>query len=513
MTYPETETHLTDYPESYWCTYPLPSYPKMTSDDTTEIAVIGGGIVGIITAYLLAKSGKKVTLVEARGLLSGVTGNTTAKITAQHALIYDELLQTFGKEKTKQYYDANMEGLQLIENIANEHAIDCNFEKKKAVVFATSEEGVKQVRKETKAYQALGIPGRFSMGQLPELPFTTMAALTMPDQAQFHPLKFLAPLLEEIKRHGGTIYEHTRAMKIENQTTVEMENGKTLAFEKVIVASHFPFNDMNGLYFTRLSISRSYGIAARVNGAIPDGMYISADSPTRSLRSITDMDGSSFLLIGGDGHQTGKSKTDTQEHYQNLEKFGRDHFDLQETRYHWSAQDMTTTDKMPYIGQMTKDSPDILVATGFNKWGMAAGALAGKILADLVMGKQNDYEALFDPTRSKHKLKDIQQFAKKNLAVGKDFVVSKAKRPDITPEELGFDEGGLVTVDGKKVGGYRDDQGNIHLVKTTCTHLGCGLSWNDAERSWDCPCHGSRFSYSGEVLNGPAVKPLTKMDD
>lgn len=513
MTHQSFEPHLSDFPESYWRTHPLPHYPKMTTDDTTEIAVIGSGIVGIITAYLLAKAGKNVTLVEARDILSGVTGHTTAKITAQHTLIYDELLHTFGKKKTKQYYKANIEGLQLIENIASELDISCDFEKKKAVVFAASEEGVNQIRKEMRAYQALEIPGRFSVGPLQELPFPTMAALTMPDQAQFHPVKFLAPLLDEIVIHGGIIYEQTRAVKIYDHTRVEMENGKSLTCEKVVVTSHFPFNDFNGLYFTKLSISRSYGIAAKVNSMIPDGMYISADSPTRSLRSITDADGSSLLLIGGDGHQAGKSKTDTQEHYQNLEKFGRDYFDLQEVLYHWSAQDMTTTDKMPYIGQMTKGSSDILVATGFNKWGMAAGALAGKLLADLIMEKTNEYASLFDPTRSKLKPKDIQQFAKKNLAVGKDLIVSKAQRPDMTPNELELDEGGLVTVDGNKVGGYRDKHGEIHLVKTTCTHLGCGLNWNDAERSWDCPCHGSRFSYSGEVLNGPAVKPLGKMNE
>lgn len=495
---------ITGFPHSYWRSYPIPHYPSLNSDETTEVAIIGAGIVGIVTAYLLTKAGKRVTLIEADTVLSGVTGHTTAKITAQHALIYDELIQTFGEEKARLYYDANCDGLEFIEKVAEELHITCDLEHKKAVVYATSEKGVQKIRKEVRAYQQLEIPGRFSMGPLQELPFKTMAALTMPDQAQFHPVKFLVPLLDTIIAGGGKIYEQTRAVKCQRANKIEMENGAILSADKVVIASHFPFNDMNGFYFTKLEIKRSYGIAAKVSGAIPDGMYISVEEPTRSLRSLED----GVILIGGDGHQTGKSSADTQTHYQNLAAFGKEHFGLTDVLHHWSAQDMTTLDKMPYIGEMTKRTPDILVATGFNKWGMSAGAVAGMVLSDTILGNDNPYVRLFDPTRPKLKLKDIQQFAKKNLSVGKDMVMTTSKRPDKTPEELAFDEGGLVSVNGEKMGGYRDPEGKLHLVKTTCTHLGCGLNWNDAERSWDCPCHGSRFSYEGAVLNGPAVKPL-----
>lgn len=513
MKHTSADQNLANFPESYWLTHPIPHFPPMTADSGTQVGVIGGGIVGVITAYLLTKAGRQVTLVEARDFFSGVTGHTTAKITAQHRLIYDELIHTFGKEDARLYYEANIEGLALIEKIAEELGIDCDFEKKKAVVYATTANGAVQIREEARAYEELGIPAFLTEGSLEDLPFDIQAALSMPDQAQFHPVKFLAALIKEIQRFGGKIYEQTRAVKLKDETTVIMENGTTLHCEKVVVATHYPFNDFNGLYFSKLTISRSYALAAEVSGSIPEGMYISAESPTRSLRSISGVNGEKLLLIGGDSHQTGKSESDTQEHYHNLKEFGQKFFSLQEVPFHWSAQDMTTLDKMPYVGQITHDSPDILVATGFNKWGMAMGALSGKLLVDLIVDQPNRYADLFAPTRGKLKAEDIKQFVIKNATVGKDFVFSKLKHTALTLEELKPDEGGLVSVNDKKAGGYRDEAGQIHLVNTTCTHLGCGLQWNSAERSWDCPCHGSRFSYSGEVLDGPAVHPLEKLDN
>lgn len=499
--------HLSRLPESYWRTHPVPNFPQMTTDGETEVGIIGAGIVGVITAYLLAKAGKQVTLIEAREVLSGVTGHTTAKITAQHGLIYDELIQTFSKSHAKLYYDANIAGLRLIQGLVEEEGIDCDFETKDA----TTAKGALQIKKEARAYRELGIKGVLTKDNLKDLPFATNAALTMPNQAQFHPVKFLTPLLKEIIRLGGKVYEQTRAIKIKNSTTVQIENGTTLQCEKVVVATHYPFNDFNGFYFAKLSISRSYALAAQVAGPIPDGIYISADSPTRSLRSIPSENGERLLLIGGDSHPTGKSKTDTQQHYDNLANFGQKYFKVEDIPFHWSAQDMTTLDQVPYIGPMTGSSRDVLVATGFHKWGMAAGACAAQLLVDLIVGELNRYADLFDPTRGKFKLKDIQQFTVKNTVVGKDLLVTKAKRPDRVPDNLQLNEGGLVSVNGKKAGGYRDESGEVHLAKTTCTHMGCGLNWNDAEKSWDCPCHGSRFSYAGEVLNGPAVKPLEKL--
>ncbi|WP_423190285.1 FAD-dependent oxidoreductase [Alkalibacterium sp. f15] len=508
-----TDHHLSQFPKSYWHSHQTPHFTSLNQDETTEVSVIGGGMVGIITAYLLLKAGKNVTLVEAKEFISGVTGNTTAKISAQHGLIYHELMQTFDKEKARMYYEANRDGLDFIRDTSKELAIDCDFEEKEAVVFASSEKGRKQIEREARAYEELGIIGKLTLGQLDDLPFETDAALTMPNQAQFHPVKYLTGLLEEIERLGGNLYDDTRAVKLfKKDNYVEMDTGAKLYYDNIVIATHYPFNDFDGLYFTKLSVERSYAIAAKINATLPKGMYISAESPKRSLRSIRSENGEDLLLIGGESHKTGKSNPPTQVHYENLERFGKEWFELESVPYHWSAQDMTTLDKVPYIGQMTQSSKNVLVATGFNKWGMAIGAFSGLLLTDIILGNENVYKELFDPTRNKLKTKDLERFSKKNTAVGKDFVATKLKRPDKTVDDLEPDQGGLVSVDGKKTGGYRDKQGDVHLVKTTCTHMGCGLKWNDAERSWDCSCHGSRFSYSGKVLNGPAVKPLKKLD-
>ena len=506
-----TDHSISNFPKSYWLTHPVPLFPKLTEDSSTEVAVIGGGITGILTAYLLAKAGRQVTLVEAQNLVSGVTGNTTAKITAQHSLIYHQLVKIHGEEKARLYYEANLDGLNLIQRICKELNIECDLETKSAVVYSTTAKGLLQLRKEASAYGKLQIEGTFSKDPIEDLPFETTASLTMPNQAQFHPVKFLAPIVEEIQRLGGEIYEQTRAVKVQNNTAVLMENETQLEFKQLVVATHYPFNDFNGFYFSKLSIDRSYIIAAKTAGKIPKAMYINAESPSRSLRSVTASDGQEMLLIGGESHSTGKSKTPTQEHYQNLKEFGQRYFNLRAVSYHWSSQDLTTLDKLPYIGQMTPSSSNIFMATGFQKWGMAMGAIAGKIIKDSIIGQESRYTQLFDPNRGKLKVADIKQFVKKNAAVGKDFVVSKTQPSDISLDDLGTDEGGLIEIDGKKIGSYRDQDGQVHLVKTRCTHMGCGLNWNNAERSWDCPCHGSRFSFSGEVLDGPAVEPLEKV--
>ncbi|MGK7379008.1 FAD-dependent oxidoreductase [Planococcus sp. 1R117A] len=500
--------------KSYWREFKdVPSFPALQGNESTDIGIIGGGIVGIISAYLLAKAGRKVTLIDAGKLVDGVTGHTTAKITAQHGVFYFPLIKIMGQEKARLYYDANMAGLNFIKDTASELGIDCDFAHQNAFVYANTAIGAKLIEKEAEAYGQLGIDGGLAKDQV-ELPFEVEEAIIMRNQAQFHPVKFLAKLVSEIERLGGKIYEQTRAVKIlsKNDPVIQTENMSHLSCNKVIVATHYPFNSSDGFYFTRLNISRSYVIAARTTGEIPKDMYVSADMPSRSLRYATDENGEKLLLIGGDGHATGKSKTPTMEHYENLEKFGDKYFGIREIPHRWSAQDLTTLDKVPYVGTITAGYDNILVATGFHKWGMANGAVSGMILADQILGSPNPYAELFNPTRTKMKAVDALSFIKDNGGVAKELVKGKLKMPSKTVETLAKGEGGLVKYGKGKAGGYKDQYGQVHLVDTTCTHMGCATHWNDAERSWDCPCHGSRFSYTGDVLEGPAVKPLKKIE-
>lgn len=511
----EHSSHLPDHMESLWRTYKeIPGFPPLEANESTEIGVVGAGIAGVITAYLLAKAGKKVTLIEAGEVIGGVTGYTTAKITAQHGLYYYPLIKLMGEEKARLYYEANMDGLKFIEETAAHLGIDCDLSHHDAFLYATTTHGAALLEKEAEAYNTLGIEGGLAKAEV-ELPFAVEQALVMRKQAQFHPVKFLSKLLSEIERLGGKIYENTRAQKIlsKDDPVIQTENMSHLSCDKVVVATHFPFNDADGLYFSRLSVNRSYAIAVRTPGPIPNGMYISIDGDSRSLRYATDTNGEKLLLIGGDGHLAGKSKSPTIEHYENLARFGREHFGISEIPYRWSSQDMTTLDKVPYIGHITAGYHNIFVATGFHKWGMSNGAAAGMLLADQILGQANPYAGLFDPTRTKLKAVDAISFIKDNSSVAKELVKGKLKSTSKNVEELQNGQGGLVKVGGKKAGGYRDEYGQLHLVDTTCTHLGCETKWNDAERSWDCPCHGSRFSYKGEVLDGPAVKPLKKIEE
>ncbi|MGI2328843.1 FAD-dependent oxidoreductase [Planococcus sp. YIM B11945] len=511
----ETNTsRVPEFPKSYWRDVKgIPSFPKLQENQSTDIAVVGGGIAGIISAYLLAKAGRKVTLIDAGKLLDGVTGNTTAKITAQHGLFYYPLIKIMGEEKARLYYEANLDGLDWIKQTAAELNIDCDFSHQNAFVYTTTKIAAKLIEKEAEAYAQLGIDGGLAKEQV-ELPYPVEEAIVMRNQAQFHPVKFLAGLVKELKDMGVDIYEHTRATKIlkKNDPVIQTENMSHLSCNKVIVATHYPFNDADGMYFSRLNITRSYVIGVKTKGPVPNDMYVSADMPSRSLRYATTDDGEKLLLIGGEGHPTGKSK-ETMQHYHNLEKFGEEHFGIEEIPYRWSAQDMTTLDKVPYIGTSTAGYDNILVATGFHKWGMAHGAVAGKLLSDQILGQDNRYASLYDPTRPKMKAVDIASFIKDNAGVAKELVKGKLKMPIKTVDSLGKDEGAFVKVGDKKAGGYRDQYGQIHLVDTTCTHMGCEVAWNTAERSWDCPCHGSRFSYTGEVMEGPAVKPLKKLGD
>lgn len=500
------------FPKSFWTALQTtPQFKPLKENLTTEVGVVGGGIVGIISAYFLAKAGVKVVLIESDRLISGVTGHTTAKITAQHSVIYDELIQTHGTETARNYYQANVTGKHLLEQLITKLAIDCDYEIKDAFIYAETEKGKKKLEKEAIAYQTLGINGALAIEKA-DLPFPITEALVMYDQSQFNPVKFLTALIQEFIRLGGQIYEHIRAVKVIKKDTplILTENNSLILCQKVILATHYPINDEDGLYFTQLSIHRSYVMAMRPHKNVPIGMYINVEQPTRSFRSIQDDQGETLLLLGGSSHQTGKSPSKTIFHYQDLETFGKQHFSADTPLFLWSTQDLQTIDKIPYIGQMIKQHDAIFVATGFNKWGMSAGAIAGKLLADTVLGIENPYSSIFDPTRKKLNPKSAQSFLKKNSSVAKDFIFGKLNHSNKKTATFLPDEGGLLNRQGTKIGVYRDKEGVLHQVDPTCTHLGCSLSWNDAERSWDCACHGSRFSYKGDVLNGPAVKPLKK---
>jgi glycine/D-amino acid oxidase-like deaminating enzyme/nitrite reductase/ring-hydroxylating ferredoxin subunit len=505
----DSSSFLPEYSSSLWLeTTTLPSYPPLQEELDVDVAIIGGGITGILTAFLLSKNGVKVALVEASTLMNGTTGHTTAKVTAQHDLIYDELIQHIGRENASLYYKANDEALQFFRDTINEHNIDCGWEEQDAYVYATKDETRSKLEQEWEAYQKLQIPGELT--ESVSLPFSLKGALKMSRQAQFHPLQFLSALLPLIEEKGGRIFENTKACNIEKgeKHGLEVESGAKIHCKKIVICSHYPFFEGKGLYYARMHAERSYVLAIKARQTFQGGMYISADSPKHSLRTTT-LNGESLILLGGEGHKTGQGE-DMEQHFEALRKWGDEVFGIEYIRYRWSAQDLITLDRIPFIGPVKDELPTILVATGFKKWGMTTSAVAAQMFADDVAGKESPYKNLYTPSRF-HSDPSLRNFMKENTDVAKQLIKGKMVLVVKEIDELQVDEGAPVVFKGRRAGAYKEPDGTLHVLDTTCTHLRCEVEWNGAERSWDCPCHGSRFSFDGTILEGPAQEPLKRL--
>ena len=502
---------MPQFPEPYWREISLPEFEKVTKNISVDVAIVGGGITGITAGYLLQKEGLKVAILEADNLLNGTTGHTTAKVTAQHGLIYDELIQHFGEDHAKRYYQSADQSLQFIKNLIQEKNIECDFSQEDAYIFATSELYKNKIQKEAEAYQKLGIAGELASSIPFEIEIKT--ALSMKNQAQFHPLKYFKQLVLDFVEAGGAVYEATTASDIEEDgdyPKVMTRDGHRVACKHVIIASHFPFFDKKGLYFARMYPERSYAIGIKAKKPYPGGMYVSVDDPIRSLR-YTPINGENLIIIGGENHKAGHGP-DTLEHYEALAQFAEKTVGIEDFKYRWSTQDLVTLDKLPYIGPITAEKPHILLATGYRKWGMTNGTTAAQLLADTILEKENPYRDLFSPSRGLQADPSLKSAISYNIDVAGQLIKGKIDVPNKNPETLKEDEGSVVIVSGKRAGAYRDLEGQLHIVDTTCTHMGCECEWNSGDRTWDCPCHGSRYTYDGNVIEGPTKKPLKKID-
>ncbi|SFE96690.1 FAD-dependent oxidoreductase [Alteribacillus iranensis] len=489
---------------SYWLdTTELPRYSPLLENKETDVVVVGGGIAGITTAYLISQRGIKVTLIEGDRILHGTTGYTTAKLTAQHDLIYDRLIKKVGKENAKLYYASNIAAKRFVEKTISEKRIPSNLRKERAYIYAETEKTLKKIEKEWEAYNKLGID-KCAFQEDIALDMRTKGAIVMEDQAQFHPLPYLKRLTEEIVNHGGTIYEDTRAVDLQkgNRVTIKTDKGHTITSKYTAICTHYPFYDKDGSYYAKLEPSRSYTLAIKPDKKYPGGMYLSADHPKRSFRAAED----DLILVGGEGHPTGKV-SDTFQHYEALRDFSEEVFGVTAIPYRWSSQDSNTLDDIPYIGRLTSKDDNVYIATGFKKWGMTSGTAAGLLLADVMTGRENPMEELFDPARVKINT-GFSQFLKNNASVAKSFASGKTKGKKQSTKEISIDEGRILETENGREGVYKDIHGKVYRVSTTCTHMGCDVEWNNSERTWDCPCHGSRFTYDGSVIEGPAVKPL-----
>lgn len=492
--------------QSYWLIPSnQPSFPALEKDRKADIVIIGGGIAGITLAYLLQQAGVESFLLEANRIAFGTTGHTTAKITSQHELIYDRLTSKVGREQAQQYAHANEAAIHEVEGIVHKHNIECDLSQQPAVVFTGLEENIGKINKEVKAAVELGIRADY----IEKIPFDIpiKAGVRFPGQAQFHPRKYLLALANQIAGHGCTIHENTKVVDIEdtpNGYELKTGDGKKVRAEKVIIATHYPFINKHGLYFARLYVERSYILAIRAKSRYPGGMYINAEEPTRSLRSQPSSEGE-LILVGGENHKCGQSE-DTLEHYRALADFSERHFEVQEIPYHWSAQDCMTLDGIPYTGHFTSDTPNLYITTGYGKWGMTNATASAMVLRDLILHGKSDWQDVYSPSRF-NVAASMKNMLVENANVAANLLEGKlSPLPDSVDIKPG--ECKIIDIDGHRAGAYCDQDGHLHIVDTTCPHMGCELNWNTSEKSWDCPCHGSRFDMNGKVIEGPALRDL-----
>jgi glycine/D-amino acid oxidase-like deaminating enzyme/nitrite reductase/ring-hydroxylating ferredoxin subunit len=491
---------------SYWvASTEETAYPALADELAVDVAIVGAGIVGITAARRLKAAGRTVALLESKRALHGVTGYTTAKLTAGHNILYTHLERHFGLEGARLYAEANQAAIEEIARTVAEESLAADFERARNFVYSERGDEVETLRAEAAACRRAGLPASFTHEA--GLPFPVAGAVVLEEQAQFHPRKYLLPLLASIPGDGSHVFELTRVRGVEEgrRCTVRTERG-TVRAETVIVATHLPILN-RGLFFARTHPRRSYVVAARVEpDRAPPGMYISTEQPTHSIRSAP-IPGGRLLVLAGEGHKTGQEPR-TDERYARLAEWARDRFGVLEIGFRWSTQDNYSVDRVPYVGPVRWGARRVLAATGFGGWGLTNGTAAGMLLADLALGRENRWSAIYDSTRVKP-LTSAPELAKENANVAKRWFGDRAAAArQHTVADLETGEGRVARIDDELVAVHRADDGRLRAVSAVCTHLGCIVSWNPAERSWDCPCHGSRFAPDGRVIQGPAVADL-----
>nr|MBQ8244383.1 FAD-dependent oxidoreductase [Oscillospiraceae bacterium] len=431
---------------SIWHDIQLPHFPALEGNLKTDVLIIGGGMAGLLCAHCLTLAGISCIVAEADTIAGGITQNTTAKITAQHGLIYHKLAARFGIETAGLYLEANENALRTLRELCSN--VDCDFSHQDNHIYSRSDQAV--LEEELNTLQALGYPAGYTE-TLP-LPFPTAGAVTFPRQGQFHPLKFLAAIAPALD-----IFEHTRVRELVKNTAIT--DSGTITAETILVATHFPFLNKHGSYFLKLYQQRSYVLSLE-NVPAMEGMYLDQAENGLSFRSHNGT-----LLLGGGGHRTGKQGGNWHE----LEAFAQVHYPGAKITHRWAAQDCMSLDGIPYIGRYSARTQNLYVATGFNKWGMTSSMVAAQLLTDLIQGKQSPYAEVFSPSRS------------------------------ILHPQLGLNA-------------LESTKNLLSLSAKRCPHLGCALKWNPQEHSWDCPCHGSRFTADGTLIDNPATGNLKKRE-
>lgn len=491
---------------SLWTTDVDPvSHTPLDADTTVDVVIVGGGITGTSTALLCKEAGMTVALLEADRIASGTTGGTTGKVTSQHDLFYANAVDELGEPAARIYAEANQASISMIEDLADRHGIDAHATRLPSHVFTRDAQRIPELRAEADAALSLGLPASFVDGDV-GLPFEVAGAVRFDDQMQIHPTRLVHGMARAVAGDGSTVHEHSRVLGVaERGDMVEVRTARaTVRARHAIVATLLPITD-RGFEFARTRPTRSYAIAVQLDAEPPEPMYISAESPKRSLRQHRGSDGT-YLVVVGQAHETGHGQG-LAGNFDALIDFAREHFPVRSVDYRWSAQDYRPVDGVPYVGRLSF-TDHVQVATGFNKWGLSNGVVAARIMADHVLGDPNPWADVFDANRLPRPSK-YPELATASLHVARRFIGDRfTDDAGSPPAALHPGEGRVLRTGGRHIAACRTQDGEVHAVDAVCTHLGCLVSWNDAEESWDCPCHGSRFSPDGAVITGPAVHPL-----
>jgi glycine/D-amino acid oxidase-like deaminating enzyme/nitrite reductase/ring-hydroxylating ferredoxin subunit len=492
-------------PKSLWiATTRYPRFKPLQGAVSVDVAVIGGGISGLTAATLLKAAGRSVAVIEAGRVAEGVTGYTTAHLTEVVDASFGTLISNFGEDGARQAVQATRAALETIAGFVRDRGIECGFHRVPGFFYTEHAEGVAGVREEVDAAQRLGLQAAYTE-DVP-LPFPVRGALRLEDQARFHVRQYLLPLLRDVPGRGSHVFEDTRVVEVDDgePCVVRTENG-TVTARDVVMATHVPLNRF--FLQTKLAHYRSYVLAGPAGTDVPDGLFWDDEDPYHYIR-VQEVDGERLAIVGGEDHKVGQDD-DTEERYQALREYAHRRLKLRRITYRWSAQVAEPVDGLPYLGRNTMSS-HVYVGTGYSGTGMTFGTLAAMVATDLILGRENPWVKLFDATRVKP-LAAARDFVSENVDFPAHLVADRLKSAEGDSfRDVGRGEGAILEIEGKKRAVYRDDQGAVHVLNPVCTHLGCLVGFNTAEKSWDCPCHGSRFRPDGEVINGPAVKPLAR---
>ncbi|WP_406634238.1 FAD-dependent oxidoreductase [Amycolatopsis sp. WGS_07] len=475
--------------QSLWlATAAASSRASLRGRERAEVAVIGGGIAGLTTALLLARRGMNVAVLEAGRVAEGASGNNTAKVTALQSTVYSTLAREHGTATATAYAEAALAGVELVAELAE--PMNCGLQRRPAATFAMDADDVAIVRAEHEAAQQAGLPVEWTDSL--DLPVPVHGAVRLPGQLALHPADYVRGLADALEAEGGRVLEDSRVRQVSAAPPYRVTTDEgSLDARTVVVATHYPILD-RGLFFPRLEVQRSYCVAATLRSGKPPGeLAISVGSPLWSFAAYEDR-----LILGGQG-------------YPELGEFAARHFDVDEVTHRWSAQDPKAYDSIPIAGPYFPGARRLWVETGFGKWGLAMGTAAAAVVADGITGSVSPHRDLFSPQRIS--LKSAEKLVRQNTKVAKDFVGDRLAHADAkSTEHIAVDQAKVLPDGRGRKGVYRDREGELHAVSLRCTHLGCFVRFNAAERSWDCPCHGSRFDVDGTVLEGPATAPLPR---